>query len=121
DHVRRVIETYEVEYHKPMFMLLQEEFKGNARYAMQLMVDFAYNMALPTGRAIERACAWLGTDNKSLIFLVASRYDLDGPEIARTYEIEFMRSLNERITEETSFSFQGLLVSLLTRPMRKST
>lgn len=81
--------------------------------AMKLIVAAAENPAAAAADVLHGAMEGLGTDNKTLIFVFASRLEVDLQTIAEQYLQRHSTTLVSDVKGDTSSDFENVLVTML--------
>ncbi|GIQ85571.1 annexin [Kipferlia bialata] len=88
-HLREVFAGYEEAYGKTVRDVMKSEFKAKVEDAVVACVDWVTDPSLSAAVMIHRAIKGLGTNEKRLECALATRYDLDGGNIALAYDTKY--------------------------------
>lgn len=112
-HIRKVAEEYVKEYTHSLETAVKKEFSGDLQKALVWCLEFFEDHYIFFAKRIHHSVKGVGTKNKDLVRIVASRREVDLSEIAEAYAKIFGKSLKEALAEETSGDFKLLLLEII--------
>uniref|UniRef100_A0A2K6THI3 Annexin n=1 Tax=Saimiri boliviensis boliviensis TaxID=39432 RepID=A0A2K6THI3_SAIBB len=108
---QEVCQSYKSLYGKDLMADLKSEISGDlARLILGLMMPPAHYDAKQLKKAMEGA----GTDEKTLIEILATRTNAEIRAINEAYKEDYHKSLEDAISSDTSGHFRRILISLAT-------
>jgi len=112
-HIRKVAEDYAKEYSHSLETAIKKEFGGDLEKALLWSLEFFEDHYIFFAKRIHHSVKGVGTNNKDLVRIIASRRDVDLFEIAEAYFKIFGKSLKEVLADETSGDFKALLLEII--------
>jgi len=112
-HLRQVNEGYNEEFRHSLETAIKKEFSGDMEKALVWSLESFNDRHAFFARRIHEAIQGLGTKDKDLIRIMASRRHVDLWEIGEEYEKIYQKSLKEDIADDTSGSYRELLVQMI--------
>ncbi|XP_074031463.1 annexin B9 isoform X1 [Leptinotarsa decemlineata] len=92
---------------------IENEFSGNIKEAMLQLIACIRDRTLYLATRLHDAMKGLGTDDRTLIRIVASRSEIDLEDIKEAYEAAYGKSLSERIADDTSGDYKKGLLAIV--------
>jgi len=112
-HMRLVSEGYANEFRHSLETAVKKEFSGDIEKALIWSLEFFMDRHAFFARRIHESIEGVGTKDKDLIRLMASRRTVDLYEIAEEYEKIYRKSLKEDVADDTSGNYRELLVQMI--------
>jgi len=112
-HIRKVAEEYAKEYSHSLETAVKKEFSGDLEKALVWLLEFSEDHYIFFAKRIHHSIHGVGTKNRDLVRIVASRREVDLSEIAEAYAKVFGKSLKEALAADTSGDFQKLLLEII--------
>jgi len=112
-HLRLVNEGYNSDYKHSLETAVKKEFSGDIEKALLWSLESFNDRHAFFARRIHESIEGLGTKDKDLIRVMASRRHVDLFEIGEAYEKIYQKSLKEDIADDTSGSYRELLEQMI--------
>jgi len=112
-HLRQVNEAYNSDFKHSLETAIKKEFSGDMEKALIWSLESFNDRHAFFARRIHEAIEGLGTKDKDLIRIMASRRHVDLYEIADSYEKIYQKSLKEDISGDTSGNYGELLEQMI--------
>jgi len=112
-HVRKVAEEYAKEYAHSLETAVKKEFSGDLEKALVWCLEFFEDHYIFFAKRIHHSIKGVGTKDKDVVRIIASRREVDLSEIADAYNKVFGKSLKEALHDDTSGDFQKLLLEII--------
>jgi len=112
-HLRKVAEIYAKEYTHSLETAVKKEFSGDLQKALVWLLEFSEDHYVFFAKRIHHSVHGVGTRNKDLVRIIASRREVDLSEIADAYNKIFGKSLKETLSSELSGDFKGLCLEII--------
>jgi len=109
-HIRKVAEDYAKEYSHSLETAVKKEFSGDLEKALVWSLEFFMDHYVFFAKRIHNSVKGVGTKNKDLVRIIASRREVDLLEISEAYAKIYGKSLKESLADETSGDFKLLLL-----------
>uniref|UniRef100_K3WZ29 Annexin n=1 Tax=Globisporangium ultimum (strain ATCC 200006 / CBS 805.95 / DAOM BR144) TaxID=431595 RepID=K3WZ29_GLOUD len=116
EHLAAIDAVYRKKYNKSIKGAIDAEFSGDAKHALYFYVDWMTDRNKAIADVFENAMVGFGTNEKALSAAVI-RYQPFLSEVQPVYEKLHGKPLKERIAEETSGDYSGLLLALFDTPV----
>jgi annexin A7/11 len=110
DQRQKIILFYKTSYGRDLIADLKDELGGNYERAALALFETPVEYDVSQ---LKKAMKGAGTDEETLIEIIASRPTSHLKQVREAYKKRFGTSLEEEIVSETSGDFQKLLVSLI--------
>jgi len=112
-HIRHVAEEYAKEYSHSLETAIKKEFSGDLEKALVWSLEFFEDHYVFFAKRIHNSVKGVGTKNKDLVRIIASRREVDLLEISEAYTKIYGKSLKEVLSDDTSGDFKLLLLEIL--------
>jgi len=112
-HIRKVAEEYAKEYKHSLETAIKKEFGGDLEKALVWTLEFMEDHYIFFAKRIHNSVHGIGTKNKDLVRVIASRREVDLLEISEAYSKIYGKSLKEVLADETSGDFKLLLLEVV--------
>ncbi|KAK4860334.1 hypothetical protein QYF36_021452 [Acer negundo] len=112
-HLAALISAYKNMFGKPLEKTIRKETSGNFEYSLLVILRCADNSSMYFAKVLRKAMRGLGTDDSTLIWIVATRTELDMHHIKVEYKKKYGKTLNDAIHSETSGHYRTFLLSLI--------
>ncbi|KAL5760780.1 hypothetical protein ACOSP7_019268 [Xanthoceras sorbifolium] len=112
-HLAALISAYKNMFGKPLEKAIRKETSRNFEYGLLVILRCADNSAMYFAKVLRKAMRGLGTDDSTLIWIVATRAEVDMHHIKVEYRKKYGKTLNDAIHSETSGHYRTFLLSLL--------
>jgi len=112
-HIRALAEGYAKEYQHSLETAIKKEFGGDLEKALVWSLEFMEDHYIFFAKRIHNSVKGVGTKNKDLVRIIASRREVDLFEISEAYMKLFGKSLKEALADDTSGDFKLLLLEII--------
>lgn len=113
DQIRLIAQEYEYVTGHPLLKDIKKEFSGDIQDGLLAIVRCGTNRAEYFARCLYKAMIGIGTNDKSLIRLVATRCEIDMMDIKEEFQNKYGKSLKSFIEGDTSGSYRKALLKLI--------
>ncbi|XP_076456172.1 annexin A6-like [Babylonia areolata] len=98
---------------------ISSEMSGDLKNGMMAIVRVIRSKATHFASELHRAMKGLGTDDDTLVRVVASRCEVDMVQIKEEFQRNFKQSLYSFIVDDTSGDYRKMLCNLIGQPYKK--
>lgn len=112
-HIKAIADLYEQKTEKPLLQAIDDETSGDFGKALMLTVKTCIERVKAYAEMLKDAMAGLGTNDSTLMRIIATRCEIDLQDIAKQFELDEGKSLEDYIRSETSGDYRKLLLALL--------
>lgn len=112
-HLAAVDSAYHHMYGNSLKKAMKKETSGNFEYALLTILQCAHHPGKYFAKVLHKAMKGLGTDDSTLIRVIATRAEIDMQYIKAEYHKKYGKPLNDAVHSETSGNYRAFLLSLL--------
>lgn len=117
--LRATFQEYAKLANKDIEDTIRSEMSGDLREAFLTIVQVIRSKATYFAQALHKAIKGLGTDDETLVRIVASRCEVDMVQIKEEFMRNFKQSLYDFIVDDTSGDYRLMLCNLIGQPFTK--
>ncbi|KAI5573593.1 hypothetical protein BDE02_10G089700 [Populus trichocarpa] len=112
-HLAALASAYHKMFRKELRKTIKRETSGNFKYALLTILEYAIDPTKHYATMLRKAMKGLGTDDSTLIRILATRAEIDLQKIKEDYLKRYKRPLVEVVHSDTSGYYRAFLLSLL--------
>ncbi|XP_076317897.1 annexin-B12-like [Tachypleus tridentatus] len=113
EHLLMVFWEYKQLTGQSILSAIDSELSGDLRTGMLSFAKCVENMPRFFAEKLHQAMKGIGTDEQTLIRIIATRCEMDMKRIKRQYQKLYEDSLEEAIVNDTSGTYMKLLITLI--------
>lgn len=113
DQIRLIAQEYEYITGHSLEKDIRKEFSGDIQDGLLAIIRHSNNRAEFFARCLYKTMAGIGTNDKALIRLVATRCEIDMMDIKEEFQQKYGKSLKSFIKGDTSGNFRKTLLKLI--------
>ncbi|XP_044002162.1 annexin B9-like [Aphidius gifuensis] len=92
---------------------IDREFSGHIKKALLTIVKCVKNSALYFAEQLNKSMSGIGTNDQKLIFICVTRSEVDMGDIKIAFHQKYGKTLEKRISEDTSGDYKKCLIQLI--------
>lgn len=112
-HLSALASAYHKMFRKELRKTIKRETSGNFKHALLTNLEYAVDPTKHYATMLRKAMKGLGTDDSTLIRILATRAEIDLQKIKEDYLKRYKRPLVEVVHSDTSGYYRAFLLSLL--------
>ncbi|KAK7092446.1 annexin A6-like [Littorina saxatilis] len=117
--LRATFQEYAKLANKDIEDTIRSEMSGDLKEGMLSIVQVIRSKATHFAKELHRAMKGLGTDDATLVRIIASRCEVDMVQIKEEFQRNFKQSLYQFIVDDTSGDYRIMLCNLIGEPYKK--
>ncbi|KAF7998451.1 hypothetical protein HCN44_009973 [Aphidius gifuensis] len=92
---------------------IDREFSGHIKKALLTIVECVKDSPLYFAKQLNKSMSGIGTEDRKLIFICVTRSEVDMGDIKKAFHQKYGKTLEKRISEDTSGDYKKCLIELI--------